>query len=118
MSRAPQAAALALAMAVSTSAAGVLKTCMDMNVSAASQVPPPLPAAASSHQFPEVERLRQHSRTVIWTHCGSNYTICQSTVPRWRQYARSFGYDLLVLRERNPLITGIATPAWDRVFVA
>ena len=116
MSRA-RAATLALAMVVSASAAGVMKTCRDMNASA-SLAPPPLPAAASSLQFHEVERLRKHSSTVIWTHCGSNYTICQNTVPRWRQYARSFGYDLLVLRERNPSITGIATHAWDRVFVA
>ena len=117
MSRA-RAATLALAMVVGASAAGVMKTCRDMNASAAPLVPPPLPAAASSLQFHEVERLRKRSSTVIWTHCGSNYTICQSTVPRWRQYARSFGYDLLVLRDRNPSITGIATHAWDRVFVA
>jgi hypothetical protein len=116
MSRA-RAVTLALAMVVGASAAGVMKTCRDMNASA-SLAPPPLPAAASSLQFHEVERLRMHSNTIIWTHCGSNYTICQSTVPRWRQYARSFGYDLLVLRERNPSITGIATHAWDRVFVA
>ena len=116
MSRA-RAVTLALAMVVGASAAGVMKTCRDMNASA-SLAPPPLPAAASSLQFHEVERLRKHSNTIIWTHCGSNYTICQSTVPRWRQYARSFGYDLLVLRERNPSITGIATHAWDRVFVA
>ena len=97
MSRA-RAATLALAMVVGASAAGVMKTCRDMNASAAPLVPPPLPAAASSLQFHEVERLRKRSSTVIWTHCGSNYTICQSTVPRWRQYAHSFGYDLLVHR--------------------
>ena len=63
MSRA-RAATLALAMVVGASAAGVMKTCRDMNASAAPLVPPPLPAAASSLQFHEVERLRKANETL------------------------------------------------------
>ena len=108
---------LLAAFTASARAAGVMKTCRNTNISGL-PAPPSLPPEALSRQFHEVHRLRQQSSTVIWTHCGGNYSICQSTVPRWRQYARVLRYDLLVLRDRDPAITGIATYAWDRVFVA
>ena len=98
-------------------ATGVMKTCRSTNVT---ELPPApaLPAGVLSAMHEEVQSLRRHSDTVVWTHCGGNYTICLSTVPRWQQYARAFNYDLLVIRKRSAAITGIATHAWDRIFVA
>ena len=95
---------------------GTLKICRTTNISALPP-PPKLPAMAYSF-FDEVRSLKKRFDTVIWMHCGSNYSICQSTVPRWQRYAVSLRYDFLVLRARNPSITGIATQAWDRLFVA
>ena len=65
----------------------------------------------------EVSALRRRSDTVLFTVCV-NYTLSNATLPRWQRYAEIHGYDWLWVSARNLSITGIATAAWDRVFIA
>ena len=104
-------------LSAAAAATGVMGKCRSTNVTDLPPAPA-LPAGALSGMHEEVQSLRRHSDTVVWTHCGGNYTICLSTVPRWHQYTRAFNYDMLVIRKRSAAITGIATHAWDRIFVA
>lgn len=47
-----------------------------------------------------------------------NYVLKNVTVPRWERYSAVHGYDFLTVTERNTSVTGIATAAWDRIFIA
>lgn len=55
---------------------------------------------------------------MIFTVCVNGYFLCDLTAPRWLRYSEWHGYDFLRVRTRNKTITGIATPAWDRIFLA
>ena len=65
----------------------------------------------------EVAALTRRSTTIVFAVCN-RYALSNITLPRWRRYTELHGFDFLVVGERNKTVTGIATPAWDRAFIA
>ena len=62
--------------------------------------------------------LEPRSQTIIFAMC-SKYALAEITIPRWQRYAQLHRYDFLRISERNKTVTGmVATPAWDRAFLA
>ena len=68
--------------------------------------------------LPDVSRLQRRAQAVVFTVCLGNNSAWDLTLPRWERFAQWHGYDWLVVRRRHASISGVATVAWERIFVA
>ena len=66
----------------------------------------------------QVAELQPRASSIIFMVVVGKYVIGNVTIPRWRRYSQAHGHDFLVVTDRNKSVTGVASTAWDRVFIA